>query len=282
MQQGLAYNEDQPPQHFKGVLDLRELIAFDAAARSAPLPAGMYENGILKLGGFSFALNSGETAQASPGRIAVRRLALTSSREWVDPGAVVELPDQPPSVTGANSWAQADILAAYEAGMVPRDLMGNYQNPITRENFCRLAVAYVEYHTDMTIAEYLESLGLEPREPFADCDAPEVLAAAALGIVQGTDIDNNLFSPARTLTRADGAVMLANTCKTLGVDIDASPLTAYVDQDEIRSWARAQINFVTEMGIMTGSNNAFMPTGDYQTQQAILTFYRIGQNVDFS
>jgi hypothetical protein len=186
-----------------------------------------------------------------------------------------------PSVAEANSWAQADVLAAYQAGMIPRDLMSNYRNPITRENFCRMAIAYVEYHSGMPIAAYLASKGLTPRAPFNDTSNPAVLAAAALGIVQGTDAEANLFSPNQVLVRADGAVMLANACKALGVDIDSSPQTVYADQADIRSWARSQINFVTEKEIMTGSNNLFSPAEPYQTQQAILTFFRIGQNVDF-
>jgi hypothetical protein len=180
---------------------------------------------------------------------------------------------------GSSSWARAGIDAADRAGMVPQDLLNHFQSAITRENFCRLVVAFVEVQTGMTIGDYLQLRGLTPAPAFADSSRAEVLAAAALGIVQG--VGGNRFNPSGQISRAEAAVMLANVCKALGVNIENAPATAYTDQGRIASWARPQISFVTENGIMTGSNNAFMPEGPYETQQAILTFSRIGSNVEF-
>jgi hypothetical protein len=228
------------------------------------------------LGGGSYPINTSLTLQATPSTgfifdgwfennervssLEAWSIQIISNRTLQARFVAIIQPNEPATSNehlyiGANTWAREDIQAANEAGMIPADLLGNFQNPITRENFCRLAIAYIEYHTGMSIADYLTMRGLAPRRPFFDSGRSEILAAAALGIVQGTDLDRNLFSPNQTLTRADGAVMLANLCRVLGVDTERSPQTIYNDQSDIRSWARTAVNFVTAMEIMGNTSS---------------------------
>jgi hypothetical protein len=181
---------------------------------------------------------------------------------------------------GSSAWARADIAAADRAGLVPEDLLNHFRSPITRENFCRLAIAYVEAQAGMGIDEYLKMKNLTPAAPFADSSNPAVLAAAALDIVQG--VGGNRFNPAGTITRAEAAVMLANACAAVGAETGRSPQTNYGDQSGIRGWARPHINFVSEMKIMGSASSyasQFSPDAVYSAEQAIVTFLRMGENV---
>ena len=54
-----------------------------------------------------------------------------------------------------HSWAQAEVQQAISNGLVPLDLQGDYDQPITRQEFCRLAVALVEVTREQTIAQVL-------------------------------------------------------------------------------------------------------------------------------
>ena len=55
-------------------------------------------------------------------------------------------------VLGADApsdWAKAEVESAISQGLVPREMQSSYQTPITRQEFCRLAVTMSErYITD--------------------------------------------------------------------------------------------------------------------------------------
>ena len=59
-----------------------------------------------------------------------------------------------------HSWAQAEVQQAISNGLVPLDLQGDYDQPITRQEFCRLAVALVEVTREQTIAQVLSDKGV--------------------------------------------------------------------------------------------------------------------------
>jgi len=44
------------------------------------------------------------------------------------------------SIISASTWAQEGITSALVKGFVPANLWCNYQDAITREEFCRMAV----------------------------------------------------------------------------------------------------------------------------------------------
>jgi hypothetical protein len=181
------------------------------------------------------------------------------------------------SLDTASTWARDGLTAAIAEGFVPSDLQNNYQNTITRAEFCRLAVSWVEYMTGKTIDAVLAEQG-KTRDPnaFTDTNDPNILAAFALGITSG--IGNNQFNPNGSFTREQAAGMIMNVGKVAGMDTGNIPPSGFADMGSVSSWAADGVNFVRAYGIMQGSNNQFNPRGVYTREQSILTFNNINPN----
>ena len=183
----------------------------------------------------------------------------------------------------ASEWARAEIMYAIAMGFVPDNIQDDYAKVITRQEFCRLAVRFVEYALDKDIEEILIERGLS-RSPgsFTDTTDPYIMAAYALGITNGTkaptDTAPGLFSPNGQFSRQEAATMLMRVCWVIGMDSDGLPPADFVDLDAAESWARNGISFVRAKGIMGGTSASiptFNPRGTYTRQESIVTFSRI-------
>lgn len=159
-----------------------------------------------------------------------------------------------PHIAASSSWARADIKAAFDKGFIPSEMQNTYQMAITRGEFCRLAINWVEYATGKSIGTFLKGKGLT-RDPnaFTDTADPDILAAYALGIVNGTTPPTaespGIFSPHGQLSREEAAEMFVNTCKAVGLGDISDPI-----------------------GILPGSGKAIDPLAAFTRQQSIAIF----------
>ena len=175
----------------------------------------------------------------------------------------------------ASTWAKDGITAATGKGFVPADIQGSYTNTITRAEFCRLAVKWVEYATNKKIDTVLAEKGLS-RNPgaFTDTSDPDILAAYALGITSGSG--GGQFNPNGQFNREQAAGMIMNVYKAIGIEVSGIPASGFADIGTASSWAIPGINFVKAFGIMGGTgNNNFSPKLEYTREQSILTFNNI-------
>ena len=180
-----------------------------------------------------------------------------------------------PTLTGlqtASFWAQQPLQNALDANLIPSDLQTNYKNNITRGEFCRLALRYLEVAGGLTAQEYIEFNGLTVKQNlFTDTTNKDILIAATLGIAGG--IGDGLFNPDGLITREQAAVMVANTMRILGIGATSQAAPLYTDNAAIAAWAQASVAFVSNRGIMGSTgNNAFQPKGQYTREQAVVTF----------
>lgn len=179
-----------------------------------------------------------------------------------------------------SDWARDETWTAITSYLVPYDLQGNYRENITRQEFCRLAVKLVEQKTGQTAGAYAAGKGLTVTDPFTDTDSPEVLAAYALGIVNGTSATT--FSPNGSITRQEAAAMLARTAELLGVTAAAAGET-FADAASIDCWAAESVSFISGLSdpttgskVMGGvGGGAFDPKGAYTREQAYMTIVRL-------
>ena len=88
-----------------------------------------------------------------------------------------------------SDWAAAEVDAAAEKGYVPTALAKNYTAPITRAEFCRLAVQFYERYTGETI---------DAAADFTDTQDAAVRKMAGLGVVNG--VGGGRFDPDGTLS----------------------------------------------------------------------------------
>ena len=177
-----------------------------------------------------------------------------------------------PNLSTASGWARDSITSAVSKGFVPADLQGRYTNTITRAEFCRLAVKWVEYKTGKAIDEVMKEKGVT-RDPkaFTDTNDQDILAAFALGITSGAG--DNKFNPNGAFTREQAAGMIKNVCAALGQDVDGSPPAGFNDAGDISAWTVDGVNYCVANGIMRGGDgNLFSPKGTFTREMSIMTF----------
>ena len=187
------------------------------------------------------------TVQSTPNTLATR----------VDPDYVAHY--RTPS-----AWAAADVENGIAEGIVPRQLRYKFNTPITRADFCALAVSLYENSTGRTIGAKVE---------FSDTKDINVQKMGSLGVIQG--VGDGKFAPNELLTREQAAVILNNLSSKLGTDLKAAS-PAFTDSSAISSWANAQVGQVQAAGIMNGiEGGKFDPQGSYTREQSIVTIMRM-------
>ena len=186
-----------------------------------------------------------------------------------------------------SDWAEGEVSDAIDEGLVPDDMQGQYKDHITRGEFCTLAVTLVTTHTGKVISQVLSDKGLSiDPTMFRDTQDYNVLAAAALGIVNG--YTDGTFRPSATITRAEAAAMLQRTSYALGVRTPNGSSVSFVDSSSIGSWAKSSVQFISAMvdketntRVMGGiGGGKFGPNEPYTKEQSYLTMVRLLHAMD--
>ena len=189
-------------------------------------------------------------------------------------------PPEAPNLTTAHDWARSGIQSAYIKGFIPADLQNNYTNIITRQEFCRMAVKWVEYKTGKSIDTLLSEKGLSRRQDaFSDTTDPDILAAYALEIISGdvapTATTPGKFNPNGQFNREQAATMIRNVWNALNLDTRNVQDAGFVDISTASGWAADAINFCSNNSIMNGTSvnpKTFSPKDTYTREESILTF----------
>lgn len=167
-----------------------------------------------------------------------------------------------PAWSEASKWATAELKKADDAGLIPDILRGaDLTKPITREEFCELALLLYEKSTGKSPAP------VSPN-PFTDTKNPQVLKAFALGITTGTSATT--FSPQVLINREQCAAMLFRAIKAIhpNGDYSVSGIPDFPDQKDIASYAVDAAKYMSKLAIVKGDTKGyFMPkaTTDAQT-----------------
>ena len=182
---------------------------------------------------------------------------------------VMAIVPAPPSVADTPSdWAAEDIARAAELGLVPDSLNSGYNAPITRAEFCAIAVRVYENSAGRAIGQ---------RRSFSDTDDINVEKIGGLGVVAG--VGGNRFAPHDRLTREQAAVILARMAETAGLTLKTeggAAAEAFADEAEISDWARQAAGLVQPAGIMQGvENNRFLPKDSCTREAGIVTMLRL-------
>ena len=172
-----------------------------------------------------------------------------------------------------DKWAQAEVLSAITAHIVPNTLQQNYREPITRQEFCALAMTLWDRTFDADQGELSAS-------PFSDTHDAAVIRAYEQGIVNG--IGNGLFAPDKEISRQEAATMLMRLGKLTNLaDADNVP-DCFADQADVADWGIEGVDYVRTKGLMAGTGRGFSPRGTFTIQEAILTFSRLNSRINAS
>lgn len=134
--------------------------------------------------------------------------------------------------------------------------------PVTREEFCELAVLLYEKVTGT------ESEPAAPN-PFTDTTNAQILKAYRLGITTGTT--STTFSPDVLINREQCAAMLFRAIKAMKPDGDygIEGVKDFPDQKYISSWAAEAAKYMSGTGIISGdAQGNFMPKATTSAQEA--------------
>ena len=163
----------------------------------------------------------------------------------------------------SSTWAVPELKKAEELGLIPAILTGkDFTKPITREEFCELAVLLYEKTTGSAVTPASPN-------PFTDTENPQILKAYRLGITKG--VSDITFEPNTLINREQCAAMLYRAIRTIAQEGDYSiaGVKDFPDQKQISSWAVEATKYMSKLGIIKGdSSGNFMPKATTSAQQA--------------
>ena len=156
----------------------------------------------------------------------------------------------PTYAAGASPWAVTEVKEAISSFFIPITILGDYQQNITRAEFCSLLFTMLRDKVTGTEKEkdfFDIVFSMIDETPFDDTIDFHVISAYHLGIVNGTGYRE--FSPDRHITRQEAAVMLARAASVLDF-VEYSDPPVFSDEDITADWAKDAIRFISANGIM--------------------------------
>ena len=186
-----------------------------------------------------------------------------------------------------SDWAATEVSEAIGLGFIPEHLQSDYQTPITRLEFAKVALAFCAMQYRIPQNTLYEDYGRVHSlrgnlQMFTDCDDGDAEIAYSIGIVEGKG--NGIFDPDAPITRQEAATMLIRAYKVYAGDIDNEfKQPAYKDMSKIADWAVDGVSLMSEWGVMNGvGNDSFAPDKNYTREQCYITFLRLYKNATVS
>ncbi len=185
-------------------------------------------------------------------------------------------------IAQASQWAVLDIVKAISLKLIPSQMQTNYVENISRADFCKLVLNLLVQKMGKSVEELLNENHVSIKyNTFTDTSDKEILAANALGIVNG--VGNGRFNPNGMITRQEAAVMLMRTAAVLGITKTNEQPEVFTDKDTHAIWAREAIAFVSSLKDKTSNNKImggvgngkFDPLGGYTREQSFVTMLRL-------
>lgn len=194
-----------------------------------------------------------------------------TTNEGDDTETVVEEEDEEDDdlsyLEGASDWAVSEIKEAYNMGLMDglEDLLCDYTDNITREEFCRLVVnCYLAMGGEAVVGD----------SPFTDTDDDDVAIAYTLGIVNG--MKATTFAPDEEITREQIATMLFRALELFGETEEGYFTGIYTDIIDISDYALEAMKYMNKNYIIVGySSSRLAPQETVTRQQAILMAVRM-------
>ena len=228
------------------------------------IPEGEWQSLSAFVDGYALATQTGKSEEGyyTVDTYLLSMEGASASAAPADPEPVQPAGDQP------SGWAAEQVNAAVAAGIVPEKLQSAYAQPVTRAEFCALAVELYETAAGTEIAQ---------RAEFTDTTDLNVEKMAGLGVVTG--VGEGRFDPDGLLTREQAAAMLARLSDAMGEPLAAQAPT-FTDSAAVSSWALDAVGRMQGSGVMGGvGGNAFDPQGSYSREQSMVTMLRLYERV---
>ncbi|GKX28641.1 hypothetical protein SH1V18_11210 [Vallitalea longa] len=202
-----------------------------------------------------------------------------------------------------SDWAAEGVNQAIADGLVPEEIQGDYNKPITRREFATLMVTAIftgfnkynegyeeltklgwEFRT-LTLDNFLEKV--ESDIKFTDIDDKYIDVASRLGIVNG--LGDGTFKPDNYITRAEAAVMFTNYTQVIR---SGDPVSGPIEIEDfylVPDWAKDGVSMAYTVDFIKGTRQViygmstldikqkalFSPLDNITREQAILVVSRL-------
>ena len=176
-----------------------------------------------------------------------------------------------------SDWAETEIYAAIEEGLVPEGLQAHYQENITRSQYVLLALRVF----DLSGKDLINN----EAEPFSDSLnhnlKADITRAYNAGIIKGDGKGH--FFPDNEITREEISSLIVNLLMQITPERNFNPKQEYeyADTKEISDWAKNYINYCFENQILNGTGKneqglaKMAPKGKATIEQSIALLYRL-------
>lgn len=157
----------------------------------------------------------------------------------------------------AGHWAEKNIIRALELGFVVGypDHTFRPDRSVTREEFAAMLAKAMELYPKENKAIFKDQHVIQA---WANTS---VLALVEKGIITG--FPDKTFRPARNITRSELAVIMARTLK---LDTNDVPRTAFNDSKEMMGWAEPSIAAAVNAGLLQGRGNNWFKGNEFTTR----------------
>ncbi|WP_295866353.1 S-layer homology domain-containing protein [uncultured Oscillibacter sp.] len=177
------------------------------------------------------------------------------------------------STAKTSTWSQGDVNLALNDNLLDPALLGSdYTKPISRLQFCSVAVRLAEELTGKTITP-------APAGTFTDTDNAYALKAYAAGITAGNTATT--FGPDGILNRQQMATFLRRTLQYVEKNSNykytsyTSKLASYSDYGQVKSYAREPMAFMNALDLVKGTSaTTLSPNRQCTIEQAVVVAER--------
>lgn len=184
------------------------------------------------------------------------------------------IPSCAQALVDVDNWAVEGVETARQAGLQPPSLeSAAAAEPVTRAEFAAIALEIYQAVTGRTAA-------MNAPPVFPDCEDTAVSEAALLGLVSGRS--DGTFAPDASINRQELCVMLANTARAAGRQVQADgDLSPFPDAEAVDWWALDAVKAMYGAQILSGVSTygalTLEPFGTASRQQALLLAGRFVQ-----
>ena len=167
----------------------------------------------------------------------------------------------------ANHWAASYIAALTEAGIIKGKTAATFEpeGSVTRGQFASLLVRSMKWTTDK-------------ETPFIDVKGKlkyDIAAAYEAGITAGTTA--RTFEPAKSISRAEMAVMLVRTYEKKHGAVKVSGSMPFTDVGQYRKSIQQSIHKAYQLGLMEGTGKTFKPSDTATRAEAARVLYELNK-----
>jgi len=153
-----------------------------------------------------------------------------------------------------SDWAKSDIEKALKIEIVPKDIEDNYNQYLTREQFCEMtANMLIDVHKKINLSDTEEDL---VQCPFVDTDNRKIDLLYTYGIVCGKTEKN--FFPDEFISEEEVITILGRISDKFNIKLPFTGIYAqtarYIDNFQLSAWSKAYFSSVICLDINFKNN----------------------------